>query len=89
MDKGKGTFHVASPGESLAFSDVHTPGCYVARVSGDLFRVPEQALAEGDSPHMKIVSEPPKVVTKIADDPWVPINKARRLAADADLFVSF
>lgn len=89
MGKGKGTFHVASPGESLAFSDVRTPGCYVARASGDLFRVPEQALAEGDSSHMKIVSEPPKVVTKIADDPWVPINKARRLAADADLFVSF
>ncbi len=89
MGQGKGTFHVTTPGESLAFSDVRTPGCYVARVSGDLFRVPEQALAEGNSPHMEIVSQPPKVVTKIADDPWVPINKARRLAADADLFVSF
>jgi hypothetical protein len=54
-----------------------------------LFRVPDEALTEGRSPQIEIVSTPPKVVTKIADDPWTPISKARQLAANADLFVSF
>lgn len=89
METERESFHVVTPGESLAFADVHTPGCYVARQTGDLFRVPAEALGEGHSPNLEIVSTPPKVVTKIADDPWVPISKARQMAADADLYVSF
>ena len=89
MDSTQKARHTVARGESLAFSDVHTPGCYVAKENGDLFRVPDEALTEGHSPQIEIVSTPPKVVTKIADDPWTPISKARQLAANADLFVSF
>ncbi|MFQ5590464.1 MAG: hypothetical protein ACE5HE_04795 [Phycisphaerae bacterium] len=81
--------HQTSPGESLAFSDVHAPGCYVGRETGYLFRIPQEAVVEGRGPQIEIISRPPKTVTKIADDPWVPIGRARFLAADADLYVGF
>ena len=84
MESAQKAHHRVARGESLAFSDVHAPGCYVAKENGDLFRVPDEALREGHSPQIEIVSKPPKVVTKIANDPWTPISKARQLAADAD-----
>ena len=89
MDRVQKTPPVTEPRESVVFSDVDAPGCYVAGETGDLFRIPEEALTEGRNPNIEIVSTPPKTVTKITDDPWVPISKARRLAADADLSVGF
>jgi len=89
MEKVEPTSRFRTPKESLAFSEVHTPGCYVGRGTGDLYRIPVEALGEGQNPQVEIVSTPPRVVTKITDDPWIPINKARHLAADADLTVGF
>ena len=73
----------------VAFANLETPGTYVANESGELFRVPTDALAAGRTPVMEIVSNSPRMLTKISDNPWIPISKARQLAAASDLFVDF
>ncbi len=75
---------ICGPFEKITF-----PGCFVVNRTGDLFRVPGDALAPGHSPVMDIVSKDPWMVTKISSDPYLPLNKARSIAADMDLFVNF
>ncbi len=89
MEQTHESVHRTQPHECLPFSEVHAPGCYVENDTGDLLRVPEDALMTGKSPRIDIVSKQPRLVTKIADDPWVRISTARQLAADADLYSSF
>lgn len=71
------------------FAEIHEPGTYVSVTTGNLFRVPEDALVSNRSPLIEIVSHSGTMVSKISDDPWLPISKARQLAADADLSVNF
>lgn len=73
----------------VPFTDIHEPGTYVSISTGNLFRIPEEALAKDRSPVLEIVSETGTMMTKLGDDPWMPISKARQLAADADLCVNF
>lgn len=73
----------------VAFADLNEPGAYVDERSGALFRVPDDALTTGRSPLIEIVSEQPTMLTKLSDNAWIPISKARQLAADADMTVAF
>ncbi|MCH7685460.1 MAG: hypothetical protein IH899_02055 [Planctomycetes bacterium] len=43
----------------------------------------------GHSPLIEILGNEPMVVTWLSDDPYVPLNKARFIAADLDLDVRF
>ncbi len=81
--------HTTKTNERLAFADVNMPGTYVDNETGHLFRVPEDALVGGRSPLIEIVSKSPTMVTRISEDPWLPISKARQTAADSDLYISF
>jgi hypothetical protein len=76
-------------GASTPFDQLTSPGAYVCNYSGTLFRVPDDALAPGRSPVIEIVSKTPMMLTKLCDDPWVPISKARQVASDWDLYVNF
>jgi hypothetical protein len=73
----------------MMFSEVHDCGSYVNVDTGSLFRIPEEALAKGRSPIFEIVSLTGPVVCRLSSDPWVPISKARQLAADADIQINF
>ena len=73
----------------IPFCEIREPGTYINMETGSLFRVPEDALNKGHSPVMDIVSKTGPVCYKLCDDPWVPINKARLLAADADIQINF
>ena len=74
---------------NVPFPEIHTPGCYVSKDEGNLYRVPAEALAPGRSPIIEIVSKTGTIVCKISEDPWIPISKARQLAANYDLFPNF
>ncbi len=71
------------------WNSITQPGAYVFLDTGDLVRVPKEALAPGHSPIMTFASRQSRMVTRITSDPYVPLNKARQLAADADLPVNF
>ncbi len=76
-------------GSCLAFDQINEPGAYVCNWSGHLVRVPEDAVKPGRSPALEIRGKEQIYVTKIADDPFVPLTKARMLASDLDQLVDF
>ena len=76
-------------GAQIPFESISEPGCYVCNWSGHLLRIPEDALKPGRSPVMTIRGLKPLFVTKICHDPYVPVSKARMLAADCDAAVNF
>ena len=71
------------------FGAISEPGAFVNNADGTLFRVPPDALAQGRSPLISITSRNEVIVTRISDDPWIGVSKARQLAADFDLPVNF
>jgi hypothetical protein len=71
------------------FEQINAPGVYVEQRTGTLLRVPEDAVVPGRSPVLEVVTNEPWVVSKISDDPFLSLTKARMVAADLDLYVNF
>jgi hypothetical protein len=71
------------------FDQIELPGTYVECRTGTLLRLPEDALAPGRSLHIEIIAREPWTVTRLSDDPYLPLIKARKIAADLDLPVNF
>ncbi len=76
-------------GTQIPFQAIKEPGSYVCNWSGHLLRVPEEALKLGHSPLLSIKATEVPFVTKISDDPFIPLTKARMFAADCDSVVNF
>ena len=76
-------------GMQIPFEAIQEPGCYIFNWTGHLLRIPEDAIKPGRSPMLNIKGNEPLFVTKIANDPYVPVTKARMLAADVDISVNF
>ena len=57
--------------------------------SGHLLRVPPDSLKEGRSPTIELMSNEDTTVTRISENPYIPVSKARMVAADLDLHVNF
>ena len=76
-------------GQVLPFEKINHPGTYVCNWSGHLLRVPPDAVTPGRSPLMNLVGTETLMVTRIADDPYVPLTKARLLAANCDIAINF
>jgi hypothetical protein len=74
---------------TVLFNEMTEPGAYYFHPTGWLYRVPDESLAAGHSPLISINSKDECFVTKISDDPWIPINKARQLCSDRDYMVNF
>ena len=71
------------------WEQINSPGSYVVNHTGALVRLPSDGLIPGRSPAITIVANDNFLVTKICDDPFVPLTKARMIAADLDLCVNF
>ena len=82
-----GWIGLVSPGVSIPFDSIRSPGAYVCNWNGHLLRVPETALVPDGV--INIIGSEPLFVTKISDDPAVPLTKARRAAAELRLATSF
>ena len=78
-----------SLGTQLPFDSINEPGCYVCNWSGHLLRVPEDAIKPGRSPLLSIMGTEPLFVTKLSNDPYIAVSKARLIAADLDVAVNF
>ena len=90
--KTVGTSHSnteADCGQTLPWSRICEPGCYVCNWSGHLLRVPDDAIAPGRSPLINMVGCEPLFVTKISNNPFVSVTKAKLLACNADVHVNF
>ncbi len=74
---------------TVPFNEMTEPGAYYFHPTGWLYRIPDEALAAGHSPVLSINSVDECLVTKISDDPWIPVNKARQICSDRDYMVNF
>ncbi len=65
-------------GQKVAAEAISGPGCYVCDWNGHILRV----LGDGNGylPVVSIVGEAPLCVTKISDNPFLPLRQARALA---------
>lgn len=73
----------------MPWNDIEHPGCYLVIGSGDLIRVPQEALLTGHSPVITVTSNGETRVAKLTDNPATPISTLRTIAADNDFTVNF
>ncbi len=78
-----------SPLPSIPFDTISAPGTYVCNWNGYLLRVPEGALGPSSGRIFNLVGTEPLFVTKISDDPGLPVLRARQIAGDHALKASF
>lgn len=78
-----------SIGTTIPFDSINQPGAYICNWSGHLLRVPEDGVTPGRSPMINIVGCEPLTVTKISDNPFITLTKAKLLASNWDLSVNF
>ena len=76
-------------GTVLPFDSINEPGAYVCNWSGHLLRVPEDAVTAGRTPTLNLVGTEPLFVTKISDNPHIPLAKAKAAAATFDVRTNF
>ena len=76
-------------GTTVPFENIQEPGCYVCNWSGHLLRVPDDGVAQGRSPLITIMGREPLFVTKISDNPYIPLTKAKMVASNFDCHVNF
>ena len=76
-------------GTQFPFAKLTEPGTYFCNWSGHLIRVPQDAVRQGRSPVIEILGTEPLYVTKLSDDAFIPVTKARMIAADLDHAVNF
>ncbi len=76
-------------GIQLRWPDISEPGSYVFNSSGQLCRVPNDAVKEGRSPVIEITGTHEVLITKLSPDPFDSITSLRMKAADLDLPVKF
>lgn len=73
----------------VSWGDLETPGFYVSRATGNGYRVPPEALIKGASPVIEQVSAEPSRLVKVSDNPFIPLIKARNLAANYNIEPNF
>ena len=76
-------------GDRLAYDQIERPGAYVCNWSGHLLRIADDAVHAGRSPVLGIVGKGQLTVTRISEDPFVQVTKARMVASNLDLDVNF
>lgn len=82
-------FASTTVGTTIAFDSINAPGAYICNWSGHLLRVPEDGVTPGRSPMLNIVGAEPLTVTKISDNPYITLTKAKLLACNFDINCNF
>jgi hypothetical protein len=88
-EQTKKSFNDTHAGTVIPFEQINEPGCYICNWTGHLMRVPEDGVQPGRSPLINMIGHDPLFVTKISDNPYIPVTKARLLAANWDVNVNF
>jgi hypothetical protein len=77
------------PGATVPFGSVSSPGAYICNWNGHLLRIPERTIVPSDALRLETAGREPLMVTKISDDPGVPLVEARALALQLGLLAGF
>ena len=77
------------PLTEVNWSEIKDPGAYVELGSGDLFRIPEEALTIGASPIVIKESQGGSRLMKISNDPFITTLQARLSCAQHNIQPNF
>jgi hypothetical protein len=73
----------------VSWDALESPGFYVSRLTGNGYRVPAEALIKGASPVIEQISVRPSRLVKLSENPFIPLIKARNLAANCNIEPNF
>ncbi|MGQ0835509.1 MAG: hypothetical protein ACT4O5_11445 [Gammaproteobacteria bacterium] len=73
----------------LGWEDIHEPGAYVELGSGDLYRIPKEALMKGASPVVVKESRGLSRFVQVSKDPFVTTIQARVRTAQHNIEPNF
>ncbi len=76
-------------GAAVPLDTISSPGAYICNWSGHLLRVPPRSLVSEGMLAVNIIGGEPLTVTKISENPDVPLPQARGLAWTFGLSVGF
>jgi hypothetical protein len=73
----------------ISWENITQPGAYVERGSGDLYRIPKEALHPSASPLIRKQSSGASKFLQISDDPYVTTLEARMICAEHNVVPNF
>lgn len=73
----------------LTWEDVHEPGAYVEVGTGDLYRIPKEALIPGSSPIIRKESAGASRLVRLSPNPFMTTLQARMLACEHNIEPNF
>jgi hypothetical protein len=73
----------------FAWEQITEPGAYVEKESGDLYRIPEEALVMGGSPMIRKTSLAAPRFVQLSKNPYIPTLEARMLCAEHNIRPNF
>ncbi|PYS48175.1 MAG: hypothetical protein DMG13_26090 [Acidobacteria bacterium] len=73
----------------LAWLDINEPGAYVDKRTGQLYRIPKEALIKGSSPMIRKEDPDEAKLVRISSNPFITTFEARRLACELNVQPNF
>ncbi|MGH6808566.1 MAG: hypothetical protein ACREEJ_17270 [Ensifer adhaerens] len=73
----------------IDWADITRSGCYVDEASGDLYRIPKEVFANGNSSFMVRESRGASRLRLLSDDPFLSSLKARIICAQNNIAANF
>jgi hypothetical protein len=75
----------------ISWQGVNEPGAYVERKSGDLYRIPKEALTKVHGGSVGIIKESSSasILAKLSDDPFISSFNARLVCAQHNIKPNF
>lgn len=75
--------------QELSWQELHEAGAYVELGSGDLYRVPKEALLEGGSPLIRKESAGGSNLMRVSTNPYITTMEARMICAEHNIQPNF
>lgn len=79
---------MSAPAET-PWEDINEPGAYVEVGSGELYRIPSEALLRGASPMIAKVSINSSRFVRVSTNPFITLLEARKLASNHNIEPNF
>ncbi|UVJ45948.1 hypothetical protein NVV94_10615 [Pseudomonas sp. LS1212] len=73
----------------VSWQDIPGPGAYVELGSGDLYRVPKEALLQGSSPLIRKESAGASSLMQVSNNPYITTFEARMICCEHNIVPNF
>ncbi len=75
--------------QQVTWEGIQEPGAYVDIATGDLYRIPQEALLKGSSPLIRKESLESSLFLKVSESPYVTNFEARMMCAENNVQPNF